>query len=88
MYIYFVFTDYENEAFEYGGQILQTDGLWHEARIPLSSFSLGGYGSPSDGNKTLDLEGLKGLSVYLVLQNAKGMTEYVFLDDIVLANGE
>lgn len=88
MYVYFVFVDCENEAFEYGGKIFQRDSLWHKTRIPLSSFRFGGYGSHTDGNRALDLEGLKVLMVNLVLQDAKGTTEYVFLDNIALTNGE
>jgi len=86
MSVFFVFTDRENEAFSYGGRVLQCDGLWHTMRVPLSSFRFGGYGSPPDGNGTLDLDGLKGLDVYLVLEDSKGTTEYLYLDDIALSD--
>lgn len=86
MEIYLVFFDRDGEAFQYECDSMERDGAWHKKRIPLSSFRFGGFGSPPDKNKTLDLDEGLSLHVYLVLLHAKNTTEYFFMDNIGLSN--
>lgn len=69
--------DREDEAFTYEVSRhtqLVADGAWHTLAAPLRDFEFGGFSSPDNGNKRLDLVGLSDLLVNMVALNQAGVT--------------
>jgi len=74
VHLFVVLFERNGEAFTYELPQLPDNELWQEYSVRYEQFKFGGFGSPSDGNGVLDLDGLQQVTVAAVVLEHAGQT--------------